>query len=129
MCACVPSVSERRASGSVSLILTQRPVSCLSVVISLSLLAIDANTSRHINTHHTLTLYAKPDKSRTIGTKCLSESLLRVRTKTRASLIVFLSPPCAVTHLGRQDDIMTIAGRHAGLCLGYINVSFFSFIL
>lgn len=46
VCACVSSISEQRVSGRVCLIPIQKPVSCLSLVISLSLLAIDANTYR-----------------------------------------------------------------------------------
>lgn len=81
----------------------------------------------HINTHHTLTLYAKPDKSRTIGTKCLSESLLKEYGQKPERVMVFLSPSCAVTHSGWQDDIMTIAGRHAS-CVWVISMSNFSLL-
>lgn len=51
----------------------------------------------------------------------------RVPTKTGAGLIEYLSPPFAFTNLGRQDDIMTIAGRQAGF-VWVLSMSHFSLL-
>uniref|UniRef100_A0A8C2HU56 Sema domain, immunoglobulin domain (Ig), short basic domain, secreted, (semaphorin) 3E n=1 Tax=Cyprinus carpio TaxID=7962 RepID=A0A8C2HU56_CYPCA len=57
----------------------------------------------------------------------ITEILISTKRVRLPHLIEFLSPPCAVIDFGQEDDIGTIAGRHAG-CVWVISMSHFSLL-
>lgn len=56
---------------------------------------------------------------------CQTHNITKIQTKSRASVIEFLSPHYAATLTGWQEDKMTIAGRRTVMSMSHFSLFFF----